>query len=278
MSKLSAIITNDDGSTIAITADNVAVVTHEPPPPPRTRVLLGTNAPAAGQFTDIGIVRRYATTDPKAVVADVKADLAAGVHTILSVGPQVAGSPYKPANMEPYRAAFESPNVMGVPWHEPENDNVSPADWRTFYSAFCQQFPKCPVVLPVLMGWTFGQNKASLWLNGLSRMDFVGADPYVHDGQTVAAQYDPARLYAEAAKKQLVIAETGLLAGKPPIGNLDYQSVGLAAIHSYVNQYPSVYAVCYWSAVGKTPYDWRLTGNAIGTFQNLLKSPPFAAE
>lgn len=274
---LSGVITNDDGSTISITADSVVLTTHPAPPPPRARVLLGLNSSAASAFTNLGVVRRYAGAGapaPANVLSAVQTDAKAGAHTILSFGPQVAGNPYKPANMEPYRQAIETPSVWGVPWHEPENDNVTPQDWRAFYSAFCQQFPKCVVVLPVLMGWTFDQGKASNWLNGLPRMDFVGTDPYVHNGQTVAQSWDASRKWAEAAHKQLVIAETGALSNNPAVN----QAQVLAAMAAYITQYPSIYAAAYWSQVGKTPYDWTLKGNAIPAFQSLLKSPPFSAD
>lgn len=257
------------------------VVTGPPLPPPRARVLLGGNVPL---YTAAGgsIVRRYygqhQAGDASRAVNDVRTDAGNMVHTLLSVGPGLPQSTaYDSTAMEAFRPALEADNALVIPWHEPDNTAPDPATWRAFYEGLAKQFPKATLV-PTLMGITYGNGKASNWLTGLSRAAFIGADPYIHDGQTVGGQYDPARKYAEAAGKQLILCETGLLAGKPPVGTIDYQSVGLAAIHAYVGQYPSVFAVAYWSNVGKQPWDWTLSKAGIATYQGLLQSAPFSAD
>lgn len=247
-------------------------------PPPR-RVLLGGNvslamkAQAAG--APVGVVRRYygmAAThgyDPQGAAKAVAADASFGAKTLLSIGPgDNKAAPYDTKLMEPYRTAIEAPTCLAIPWHEPENDGQPTSVYHAFFSAFAQQFPKAQLV-PVLMAWTYLNNNQAQWLDGLPDFEYLGTDPYIHKGQTAASQYDPSRLEAEKRKKQLVIAETGVL-------STEDQVAGLADMAAYCQKYPSVYALAYWSQVGKAPYDWTLGAPGVTSFCNLLKSAPFA--
>lgn len=245
-------------------------------PPPRTRVMLGVNVPLQAALSGVTapMVRRYygmnKPGDGARAVKDVAADAKAQVHTLLSVGPGNPAAPYNSEAMESFRVALEADNAIVIPWHEPDNTAPSPAVWRSFYENVALQFPAA-TLCPVLMGITYSNGKASDWLNGLSRAAFYGADPYIHDGQTVTGQYDPARKFAEAANKQLIIAETGVLKGADQAGTLN-------AIRLYCQAYLSIFAVCYWSNIGKPPYDWTLQPAGLATFVALLKSPPFSAD
>lgn len=243
------------------------------PPPPARRVLLGGNGPLQIAVNGgMGIVRRYAaqTGDAGAWAAQVAQDAKAGAKSLLSIGPGDPTKPYDSKAMESFRPVVENPDVLVIPWHEPDNTAPDVKTWRAFYEALATQFPKA-VLVPTLMGITYFNGKASNWLVGLSRAAFYGADPYIHFGQTVAGQFDPARRYAESAGKQLIIAETGAL-------STTNQAMMLGDMGAYCQQYPSVYALAYWSAVGKSPFDWTLGTSGLAAFKTLLKSPPFAAD
>jgi hypothetical protein len=267
--------------------DAAANLVHvSPPKPPTTlrKAYLGSSDFSALTGTTPTCHRHYYGLsgngfNPQAALSRTQDDAKANRLTLLSIGPAgVAGKPDLNALSAFYPALKANPNLAFIPWHEPEDDKVTPADYNTWCKALITEarrnVPGLKTSYCFMAYTTRPGGPIQNWLNALdlSMYDYAGFDAYSNQATGTPAAPGPQWPYilkiAQDQHKPLIVAETGQNNDKGD------PAVFWQNVLAFTQAHPEVFAVSWWPQKGPNG-DHTPTAASKASFQNALGKDPY---